>query len=88
MHRQQTRSLTTAVCIACSLTGFVKMTDQAERYLIGMMVIMAFYMIGRTVNTIIINGIFAAGGDTIFDMYSLAVCMWGIAIPLVVAGTF
>lgn len=70
------------------VTGFVKMTDQASHYLIGMMIIMAFYMIGRTVNTIIINGIFAAGGDTLFDMYSLAVCMWGIAVPLAAAGTF
>lgn len=67
---------------------FVKLTDQAGRYLVGMMIIMAVYMIGRAVNTIIINGIFAAGGDTMFDMYSLAVCMWGIAIPLAAAGTF
>ena len=72
----------------CGAIGFVKMTDQANRYLMGMMIIMAFYMIGRTVNTIIINGIFAAGGDTLFDMYSLAVCMWGIAVPLAAAGTF
>ena len=82
--------LSTAMMLAVTpfVTSFVKMTEQAERYLIGMMIIMAFYMIGRTVNTIIINGIFAAGGDTMFDMYSLAVCMWGIAIPLAVAGTF
>ncbi|MGN1266726.1 MAG: MATE family efflux transporter [Dorea sp.] len=82
--------LSTVIMLAVTpfVTEFVKMTDQAERYLIGMMIIMAFYMIGRTVNTIIINGIFAAGGDTIFDLYSLAVCMWGIAIPLAVAGTF
>ena len=82
--------LSTAIMLAVTpfVTKFVKMTDQASWYLIGMMIIMAFYMIGRTVNTIVINGIFAAGGDTIFDMYSLAICMWGIAIPLAVAGTF
>lgn len=67
---------------------FVKLTDKASQYLVGMMIIMAIYMIGRAVNTIVINGIFAAGGDTMFDMYSLAVCMWGIAIPLAAAGTF
>ncbi|MDD7739848.1 MAG: MATE family efflux transporter [Fusicatenibacter sp.] len=67
---------------------FVKLTDKAGSYLIGMMIIMAVYMIGRAVNTIIINGIFAAGGDTLFDMYSLAVCMWGIAVPLAAAETF
>ncbi|MGN0405277.1 MAG: MATE family efflux transporter [Bariatricus sp.] len=82
--------LSTAIMLAVTpfVTRLVKMTEQAEKYLIGMMIIMAFYMIGRTVNTIIINGIFAAGGDTIFDMYSLAICMWGIAIPLAAAGTF
>ena len=67
---------------------FVKLTDKAGEYLVGMMIIMAVYMIGRAVNTIIINGIFAAGGDTMFDMYSLAVCMWGLAVPLAAAGTF
>lgn len=68
--------------------NFVKLTPQATNYLVGMMVIMAVYMIGRTVNTIVINGIFAAGGDTIFDMYSLAVTMWGLAVPLAIIGTF
>lgn len=67
---------------------FVKLTDGAQDYLLGMMLIMSFYMIGRAVNTIVINGIFAAGGDTMFDMYSLMVVMWGLAIPLAAAGTF
>lgn len=71
-----------------ALLRFVKLTDGAEKYLVGMMVIMAFYMVGRAVNGIIINGIFSAGGDTMFDMYSLAVCMWGIAVPLAAVGTF
>lgn len=67
---------------------FIKLTDGAHGLLLGMMVIMSIYMIGRTMNTIIINGIFAAGGDTMFDMYSLAIVMWGIAIPLAALGTF
>ncbi|MGF7009827.1 putative MATE family efflux protein [Lachnospiraceae bacterium PF1-22] len=70
------------------VTRFMILTDEARSLLTGMMVIMAFYMIGRCVNTIIINGVFAAGGDTLFDVYSLAVTMWGIAIPLALAGAF
>ena len=70
------------------LLNFVKLTPEAKKLFIGMMVVMAFYMIGRAVNTIVINGIFAAGGDTMFDMYSLAVTMWGIAVPLAFLGTF
>lgn len=67
---------------------FVKMEENAIRLLIGMMCIMSFYMIGRTVNTILINGIFDSGGDTMFDLYSLAICMWGLAVPLAALGTF
>jgi len=68
--------------------AFVKLTEGAQELLLGMMVIMSFYMIGRAVNTVIINGIFSAGGDTLFDMYSLAVTMWGLAVPLAILGTF
>ena len=68
--------------------SYVTLTPQAREYLIGMMIIMSVYMIGRAVNTIIINGIFAAGGDTLFDMYSLVVTMWGLAVPLAAIGTF
>lgn len=80
----------TAVMFALTplVINFVKLSEEAQRLLIGMMIIMAVYMIGRCINSVIINGIFAAGGDTLFDMYSLAVCMWGIAVPLAALGTF
>ena len=82
--------LSTGVMLAATplVLKFVKLSEKASDYLVGMMVIMAVYMIGRAVNTIVINGIFAAGGDTMFDVYSLAVCMWGIAVPLAAVGTF
>ncbi len=74
--------------VTAPVVKFMILTDTARNYLIGMMVVMAIYMIGRCVNTIIINGIFSAGGDTMFDVYSLAVCMWGIAIPVAFLGAF
>ncbi len=67
---------------------FMKLTDTAREYLVGIMVVMAVYMIGRCINTVVINGVFAAGGDNWFDVYSLAVCMWGMAIPLAALGAF
>lgn len=70
------------------LLGFVHLTASAKQHFYGMMVVMAIYMIGRSVNSIVINGIFSAGGDTLYDMYSLAVCMWLISVPLAFAGTF
>lgn len=66
----------------------VILTDEARTILSGMMIIMAVYMIGRCVNTVTINGVLNGGGDTIFDMYSLIVSMWLIAIPLALLGAF
>ena len=85
-----TGGLSTAIMLVLTpvIMSFVKLTPGAQKYLLGMMLIMAFYMIGRAVNSIIINGIFAAGGDTMFDMYSLGVTMWCMAVPLAAAGTF
>ena len=82
--------LSTAIVLAVTpaVVKFMVLTDRAREYLTGMMVIMAVYMIGRCVNTVIINGIFDSGGDTLFDMYSLAVMMWCIAIPLAFCGAF
>ena len=68
--------------------SFVKISDEAHDYLLQMMIVMSVYIIGRAVNTIVINGIFAAGGDTAFDLYSLVVCMWCLAVPLAALGTF
>ena len=80
----------TAVVLAITplIVRMVILSETAHSYLTGMMCIMAVYMIGRCVNTVTINGVMDGGGDTIFDMYSLAVCMWGIAIPLALLGAF
>ena len=81
-----------AMAVVLALTPLVVrlviLTDEARNDLTSMMIIMAVYMIGRCVNTITINGVLDGGGDTVFDMYSLAVCMWGIAIPLALLGAF
>lgn len=82
--------LSTALVLAVTplIVRMVILTDQAQEYLTGMMVIMSVYMIGRCVNTVTINGVLDGGGDTLFDMYSLIVCMWIIAIPLALVGAF
>ena len=82
--------ISTALVLAVTplVVRMVILTDQARGYLTGMMVIMSVYMIGRCVNTVTINGVLDGGGDTLFDMYSLIVCMWLIAIPLALIGAF
>lgn len=82
--------LSTALVLALTplVVRMVILTEEAHSYLTGMMIIMAVYMIGRCVNTVTINGVLDGGGDTLFDMYSLAVSMWGLAIPLALLGAF
>ena len=79
-------STVVVLAITPLIVRMVILTETAHGYLTGMMCIMAVYMIGRCVNTVTINGVLDGGGDTLFDMYSLAVCMWGIAIPLSLLG--
>ena len=76
------------VCLSPVIVNMVKLSSEAQKYFIQMMLIMGVYMIGRSVNTITINGVFAAGGDTIFDVYTLLFAMWCFAIPLAVLGTY
>ena len=81
-------SMAVVLALTPLVVRMIVLTDDARQYLTGMMIIMAVYMIGRCVNTVTINGVLDGGGDTLFDMYSLAVCMWGIAIPLALLGAF
>lgn len=67
---------------------YMKLSDAAREYIVGMFIIMAIYMIGRCFNTIVENGIFTAGGDTFFDTYTLAICMWGVALPCAFISAF
>ena len=70
------------------ISHYMVLTEQAHEYMVGMFVILSVYMIGRCVCTVVINGIFSSGGDTLFDVYSLTVCMWGIALPCAFSGAF
>ena len=70
------------------INSFMKLTPVAQEYLNGMFLILAVYMIGRCVCTVVINGVFYAGGDAIFDVISLSVCMWGIALPCAFTSAF
>ena len=60
----------TALVLALTplVVRMVILTEEAQQYLTGMMIIMAVYMIGRCVNTVTINGVLDGGGDTVFDI--------------------
>lgn len=58
------------------------LTEQARAYLQIMLYICSYYMIGKSINSTVIAGIFCAGGDTRFGLICDAVTMWIIIIPL------
>ena len=66
----------------------VELSETATSYFISMSFILALYVIGASYNSVVINGMFASGGDTLFDCYSIIVSMWFVAIPLAFMGTF
>ena len=54
----------------------------ATEYLKWMLVICSYYMIGKSVNSTTIAGIFCAGGDSKFGFICDSIVMWGIVVPL------
>ena len=66
----------------------VKETRPAKHEMVGMCARRAFSKIGRCGCEVVINGSVTTGGDTLYDVYSLAVCMWGIALPCAFFGAF
>ena len=60
----------------------------SREYLQGMLLICAYYMIGRSVNGVTISGIFCAGGDSRFGLYCDCITMWCIIVPLGLIAAF
>lgn len=58
------------------------MTPLAKKYLKGMLFMCSYYLIGKSVNSMTIGGIFPAGGDSKFGLFCDAVTLWCITIPI------
>ena len=61
---------------------FTNLTDIATGYLKNMLFISSYYVIGKSINSMTIGGIFPAGGDTKFGLICDVVTMWCFAVPL------
>lgn len=73
------------VIIAAFSPIIVKManlTDNASHYLQAMLMMCVYYMIGRTMNSTVIAGIFCAGGDTKFGFICDTITMWCFIVPV------
>lgn len=66
----------------------IKLEPQAQHYLKYMMLMAAYYIIGNSLNSTIISGIFPSGGDTKFGMYCDVITLWLVVVPLGVIAAF
>jgi len=64
------------------------LTPRAESYMMGMLLISSYYIIGQDMNTLLIAGIFRAGGNTRFGLICDTVTMWVVSVPLGVISAF
>lgn len=61
---------------------FADLTPAGKGYLNTMLLINSYYVMGAAVNTMLITGIFRAGGDSRFGMICDTIDMWLYAVPL------
>lgn len=64
------------------------LSAQSASYLKWMIVMCSYYMIGKSVNSTIVGGIFCAGGDSKFGFICDTITLWCIVIPLGFAAAF
>lgn len=68
--------------------SLLNLTPLAKSYLTAMMLIMSYYVVGQSVNTTMIVGIFRAGGDTRFGLILDVSVMWLCSILGSAVGAF
>lgn len=67
---------------------FYALEPQAKAYLVQMLIFNAFYMFAFSFNTIIVVGVFPAGGDSRYNAISVILATWCFAIPFALLGCF
>lgn len=60
---------------------YVEVTPVAKAELSTMLLIASYYIMGPSVNTMLICGIFRAGGDVNYGLVWDSIAMWGYAVP-------
>lgn len=77
------------LCILGPLAAaFFVLTETAKQYLIIMLIFSGLYVFAYSINTVIVCGVFPAGGDARYDAVSVFFASWCFALPLALLGTF
>lgn len=64
------------------LLSWMNLTETVYGYLSVMLLITSYYIMGQSVNTMVVCGIFRAGGDVRFGLKMDIVAMWIYAVPV------
>lgn len=71
-----------------AMVAFFTLSDTSRQYLIWMLLFSSLYVFAYSINTIIVCGVFPAGGDSAYDAKSVFFASWCFALPLALLGTF
>ena len=70
------------------LPHLAKLTPEAAAYRNALLFINSYSLLGATINTVLICGIFRAGGDAKFGFVLDTIAMWAVSIPLGLISAF
>lgn len=76
--------------IACQplLYKFADLSETASSYMNYILIISSLSVIGAAINTVLICGVFRAGGDAKFGFIMDIIAMWGVSVPLGLISAF
>lgn len=64
------------------ILAYSNLNIEAHEYLKGMLIMCSYYLIGKSINSTVIAGVFCAGGDSKFGLKCDTVTMWATTVPL------
>jgi len=70
------------------ILNFSNLSDTAAGYLKLMLAVSSYYIVGKSINSMTVGGIFPAGGDSRFGFVCDAVTLWCITVPIGAAAAF
>ncbi|WP_295092993.1 MATE family efflux transporter [Ruminococcus sp.] len=70
------------------ILNVITLNDKAQYYLKYMMYMAAYYIIGNSLNSTVIGGLFPSGGDTRFGMICDIVTLWCVVVPMGMIAAF
>ena len=70
------------ICLYPVLPFIAKLNDTAAHYRNVLLFINSYSIIGASINTVLICGIFRAGGDSKFGFIADSISMWCVSVPI------